>query len=83
MRQSKLTNRKVRNKSKRNNKRKLTNKKQRKYKKRSQKGGGASKKLDNIIKDVFLDPYLKYLPTSNIFMRKLFGEKKIFDKISE
>ena len=57
MRQSKLTNRKVRNKSKRNNKRKLTNKKQRKYKKKSQKGGH-SKKLGNIIKDVFLDPIL-------------------------
>jgi hypothetical protein len=70
MRQSKLTNRKVRNKSKKNYKKKLTNKKQRKYKKKSQKGG-SSNKLSNIIKDIFLDPYLKYLPTTNIFMRKL------------
>ena len=67
MSQSKLTKRKVRNKSKRINKRRLTNKKN---KNRSQKGG-ASKKLSNIIRDVFLQPSIKYLPSSNIFMSKL------------
>jgi hypothetical protein len=60
----------MRNKSKRINKRRLTNKKQRKYKKSSQKGG-ASKKLSNIIRDVFLQPSIKYLPSTNIFMSNL------------
>ena len=69
----KLTKRKVRNKSPRRiNKKILTNKKvrRRRSNKRTQKGG-ASEKIVNITRDIFLDPYVKYLPSTNIFMSKL------------
>lgn len=67
----KLTKRKVKNKSsKRINMKKLTNKKIRRNNKKSQKGG-ASEKLVNITRDIFLEPYIKYLPSTNIFMSNL------------